>query len=233
MPKFLLNVGAEKAGTTWLYNYFKNHPEFYDKGKELNIIQRDDFVPRFESTVPGVDNLASFFDFFNNCNHVTGDFTHYEGSTPNVFTLLRDGLDHTIVPIYIIRDPISRAWSAWNMFGGGDSNLPSAANFVMKSVLSCRYKETIQALDSVFGNDQVLYFFYETFFTQSNIDIICDRLDISRVKADFTPFNKGLYTTPPSEHFIKTFGTTPKNVEAVRFIHERFDNVPWRLSDYS
>ena len=119
------------------------------------------------------------------------------------------------------------------MFGGGDCNLPSAGNFVMKSVLSCRYKETIQALDSVFGKDQVLYFFYETFFTQSNIDIICDRLDISRIQAKFTPFNKGLYTIPPSEHFIRTFGTTPKNVEAVRFIHERFDNVPWRLSDYS
>jgi hypothetical protein len=46
--KFLLNVGAEKSGTTWLYEYFKEHPDFYDMGKELNIIQRDDLVPVLE-----------------------------------------------------------------------------------------------------------------------------------------------------------------------------------------
>jgi hypothetical protein len=230
--KFLLNVGAEKAGTTWLYDYFVKHPEFIHYGKELNIIQRDDFVPRFEKNVPGVGDVTQYFDFFNSRQQVTGDFTHYEGSSPNIFNIIKRGLDHEVVPVYIMRDPIRRAWSAWNMFGGGSCDLPPAANFVMQSILSCKYKETIQALDSVFGKTQCLYFFYETFFDQANIDYICDKLNISSVGADFTPFNKGLYNEQPSQQFIRTFGTTAKNVEAVRFIFERFDNVPWQLSDY-
>lgn len=232
--KFLLCVGAEKAGTTWLYDYFVKHPEFVHYGKELNIVQRDDFVPRFEKSVPGVDNLDFYFDFFNHKPHVTGDFTHYEGSSANVFKLLKDGLDHTIIPVYIMRDPIARAWSAWNMFGGGDCSLPPAANFVMQSILSCKYKETIEALDNVFGKNQCLYFFYETFFDQTNIDLICDKLGIAHHTADLQFFlNRGNYdrsTIPDS--FIQTFGTTAKNVEAVRFIFERFSDVPWRLSDY-
>jgi hypothetical protein len=230
--KFLLNVGAEKAGTTWLYDYFVKHPDFIHYGKELNIVQRDDFVPRFERCVPGVDNISFYFNFFNQRNHVTGDFTHYEGSTPNIFKILEDGLNHEIVPVYIMRDPIERAWSAWNMFGGGSCDLPPAANFVMQSILSCKYKETVEALDHVFGPERVLYFFYEDFFKQENVDLICDTLDLPRMAADFTPINKGAYTSPPSQDFIRTFGTTIKNMDAVMFINERFNNVPWRLSDY-
>ena len=230
--KFLLNVGAEKAGTTWLYDYFVKHPEFIHYGKELNMIQRDDFVPRFVKDVPGVDNLNKYFDHFNRHMLVTGDFTHYEGSTPNVFKILKDGLDQEIVPVYIMRDPISRAWSAWNMFGGGSCDLPPAANFVMESMMSCKYKETIESLDKVFGREKPLYFFYENFFKQSNIDLICDRLGISRMEADFTPMNKGHYTDSPSEEFKRVFGATAKNLEAVMYINERFENVPWRLSDY-
>lgn len=228
--KFLLCVGAEKAGTTWLYDYLVRHPEFVNYGKELNIVQRDDFVPRFESNVPGIDNLTFYFDFFNKNKCVTGDFTHYEGSTPNIFRIIKDGLDYEIVPVYIMRDPISRAWSAWNMFGGGDSNLPPAATFVMQSILSCKYKETIEALDSVFGN--AMYFFYEDFFDQNNIDRICNTLNIKPVAADFTPFNKGLYTEQPSQSFIDTFGRSPKNIQAVKYIFERFDNVPWNVDHY-
>ena len=230
--KFLLNVGAEKAGTTWLYDYFVKHPEFVHYGKELNILQRDDFVPRFEKNVPGVDDVEFYFDFFNQRNHATGDFTHYEGSTPNIFKMLKQGLNHEIVPVYIMRDPIERAWSAWNMFGGGSCDLPPAANFVMQSILSCKYKETIEALDCVFGKKQVLYFFYENFFNQNNLDLICDRLGIHHYPADFTPINKSGYQDPPSEQFIKTFGSTAKHLEAVMFVNERFKNVPWRLSDY-
>lgn len=244
--KFLLNVGAEKSGTTWLYNYFYNHPQFHHIGKELNIIQRNDIVPTHSNYPQYKSNIENFFSDVSKLNKVTGDFTHYEGSTENVYRLIKDGLlkyDIEVVPVYIMRDPIDRAWSAWHelhqaaVYHGlqhndiTDFNMPGPAAFTVHSMLQCKYKETVKALDAVFSKP--LYFFYETFFTQSNINIICDRLDISRIQANFTPFNKGLYTTSPSEHFIRTFGTTPKNVEAVRFIHERFDNVPWRLSDYS
>lgn len=233
--KFLLCVGAEKAGTTWLYEYFKSHPEYYDLGKELNIVQRDDLVPCFEDVEEYRKDIETFFQKVSQVNQVTGDFTHYEGSSENIFRLIKNGLlkyDIEVVPVYIMRDPIRRGWSAWNMIGGGKvPNKSLASLFVMNNFLSCKYKETIEALDSVFANP--LYFFYEDFFTQTNVDIICDELEISRHPAECdTIINASTYKKMPSS-FLKTFGKSPKNIAAVKHVFERFENVPWKLEDYS
>jgi hypothetical protein len=232
--KFLLNVGAEKCGTSWLYQYFKKHPDFYDIGKELNIIQRDDLVPLLENVVEYRKDIESFFQEVSNINQVTGDFTHYEGSSENVFRLIKNGLlkyDIEVVPIYIMRDPIQRAWSSWHMLGGGSTKMSKAAKFVMSNFMACKYKETIQALDSVFPN--TLYFFYEEFFTQTNMNIICDALEISSYPAECeVKVGPGHYKASIPKQFIKTFGRTTKNKEAVRFISERFSRVPWKLKDY-
>lgn len=233
--KFLLCVGAEKAGTTWLYQYFQNHPEYHDIGKELNIIQRDDQVPVLEEVEEYRKNVETFFHRVSEFNKVTGDFTHYEGSSENVFRLMKDGLlkyDIEVVPVYIMRDPIQRAWSSWNMIGGGSSKMPRAPMFIMKNHLACKYKETIEALDAVFAKP--LYFFYEDFFQQENIDSICDALDISRDTAACEKVvNVGYYKKKIPNSFVKTFGKCKKNIAAVKFISERFDSVPWNIEDYT
>lgn len=232
--KFLLTVGAEKAGTTWLYEYFRKHPEFYDVGKELNVLQRDDLVPTFPEIAHSFKkDIKRYFGYFQRLNRVSGDFTHYEGSTENVFRLIKDGFkqyDIDIVPVYIMRDPIKRAWSSWNMLGGGSTNLSPAALFVMKNYLECKYKETVQALDSVFAKP--LYFFYEDFFKQEDVDRICDELSISREHVLDRVINKGIYNRSVPDDFIDTFCYTKKTLAAVEFISERFDNVPWNLEDY-
>lgn len=233
--KFLLCVGAEKAGTTWLYEYFKNHPDYYDIGKELNIIQRDDLVPCLEDVADYRKDIESYFRRVSEINQVTGDFTHYEGSSENIFRIIKQGLlkyDVEIVPVYIMRDPIKRAWSSWNMMGSGSTRMSKASKFVMSNFMSCKYKETVQALDSVFSKP--LYFFYENFFTQQNMNMICDALEISRHPAEC---DKKVNNPPYAKHvpanFIKDFGKTDKNIEAVKFIHERFENAQWNLEDYS
>ena len=233
--KFLMNVGAEKSGTTWLYEYLKEHPDFYDMGKELNIIQRDDFVPVLEDVSEYRKDIESFFRTVSNINQVTGDFTHYEGSSENIFRLIKNGLlkyDIEVVPVYIMRDPIQRSWSAWNMLGGGKiPKQSSASRFVMSNFISCRYKETIEALDNVFSNP--LYFFYEDFFTQTNINKICDELEISRHPAECDNIINASSHKKMTNSFLKTFGKSTKNKEAVKYVFERFENVPWKLKDYS
>lgn len=237
--KFLLNVGAEKAGTTWLHNYFRYHNDYHDIGKELNIIQRDDLVPVFRTYAPGRDDLKQYFQFLVDTikkHGVTGDFTHYEGSTANIFRLFKDGLEShgiTVVPVYIMRDPIERAWSAWNMLGGGSTDMPAPARFLARSYFDCKYEETIQALDNVFGN--TLYFFYEEFFTQSNIDTICDALSIKRIPAQLShAINQGNYSRDIPQSFIDSFGNTQKSRNAIKFIQKRFDrDPPWNLQNYT
>jgi len=236
MRKFLLNVGAEKAGTTWLYEYFKSHPDYHDIGKELNIIQRDDLVPILADVGIYRKNIEAFFSDISSLNKVTGDFTHYEGSSENLFRLLKTGFlryDIDIVPVYIMRDPIKRAWSSWHMLGGTHENfsMPEPARFLVTNYLDCKYKETVQALDSVFSKP--LYFFYETFFTQENINSICKELDISERSINPMAVNTGNYLSGsiPSE-FIEKFGNTIKNREAVEFIYSRFQGVPWDKNTY-
>ena len=231
--KFLLNVGAEKAGTTWLYKYFQSHPDFHDMGKELNIIQRDDVVPTFPKSTEYKLDLDTYFKAVAETNKVTGDFTHYEGSTTNIFRLIRDGLlkhDIEVVPVYIMRDPIRRAWSAWHMLGGGDLEMPTPAYFLVQKYLQCKYKETIESLNDVF--EDPLYFFYEDFFQQEHVDLICDRLCISKHLTLTNVINKGVYNQEVTEDFIQKFCLTQKNIEAVQYIRESFKNVPWNIEDY-
>jgi hypothetical protein len=233
--KFLLNVGAEKAGTTWLYEYFRSHPQFYDVGKELNAIQRDDLVPAFAKVADSFrHNINNYFSYFQRLNQVSGDFTHYEGSTENIFRLLKQGLgqyDIEIVPVYIMRDPIQRAWSAWHMLGGGfNFSMSPACQFVMQNHLECKYKETVEALRNVFA--EPLFFFYEDFFRQEHVDLICDKLEIGRYEVLDRVINRGKYDRVIPQEFINKFCLTPKNISAVKYVSEVFDNVPWAIEDY-
>lgn len=244
--KFLLNVGAEKAGTTWLYNYFYNHPQFYHLGKELNIIQRNDIVPTHSNYPQYKSNIENFFSDVSKFNKVTGDFTHYEGSTENVYRLIKDGLlkyDIEVVPVYIMRDPIDRAWSAWHelhqaaVYHGlqhndmTDFNMPGPAAFTVHSMLQCKYRETVEALDTVFSKP--LYFFYEDFFKQESLDSICEALDITPMPGYFTEkVNASKYVSDVPIVFINMFGITSKHMQAISFLKERFGNVPWDLTRY-
>lgn len=232
--KFLLCVGAEKAGTTWLYQYFSFHPDFHTLGKELNIIQRDDLVPVLENVDSFRKNINEYFQSASAISKVTGDFTHYEGSSENIFRLIKDGFSKVnidVVPVYIMRDPIKRAISAWNMLGGGSCEMAMPAQFVMTNFLSCKYKETVQALDNVF--DKPLYFFYENFFQQENIDTITDMLEMSRHDAMLSmKINQGS-NMQVSPEFIELFGKSEKNRNAVAFIKERFPDAPWDFEDYT
>ena len=261
--KFLMNVGAEKAGTTWFYKYFESHPDFISCGKELNIIERDTFVPTLTKSYPFKKDLKQWFAHVKSLDKPTGDFTHYEGSSENIFRLFKDGfadLGIEVVPVYIMRDPIARAWSCWNMFydyiyhqkragwsridpvkssiierisdisDRDDFSMNPIAQLFVGSYLTPEYKRTIEALDNVF--DEPLYFFYEELFNQENLDLVCDRLCIPRHPIDMTPINKGVYQDAAPQEFIDAFCSTKAFKENVTFVNERFNNVPWPVKDY-
>lgn len=261
--KFLMNVGAEKAGTTWFYKYFESHPEFVSCGKELNIIERDTFVPTLTRSQEYKKDINNWFEHVATLDRPTGDFTHYEGSSENVIRLFKDRLADIgieVVPVYIMRDPIARAWSCWNMFydyiytqkrAGWSridptkaaiieniSNVSSRYDFEMHpiaqlfvgSYLTPEYKRTIEALDNVF--DEPLYFFYEQLFDQRNMDLVCDRLNIAPQPIDMTPINKGTYEDAVPQEFIDAFCSSKVFEENIVFVGERFGDVPWNVEDY-
>ena len=238
MDKFiLLNVGAEKAGTTWFYEYIKSRSDFLDIGKELNAIQSTPLLPvRYDNRYQ--DNLDFYFDkivssLIMSDKKFTGDFTHYEGSTPNLFHILKDGFENrniSVIPVYIIRDPIQRSWSAYKMLNHGSDFNPSMSRiqlWLLQEFLACKYVETIKALDKVF--DRVYYIFYEELFRDSDniMKWLCNSLNIKFEPTNSSnKVNASRFFDPVPQEFINLIGLSKRNKLAYEYLGDRFQVLP-------
>lgn len=105
------------------------------------------------------------------------------------FQAIKDRYPNT-KPIFLMRDPVDRYWSAMRM-GARDDGSASALSLVESNLenpqhlLRGRYDLTVQALDAVFGEDAYLAIFSEELYQQSSINRICKYLGIMEREADF------------------------------------------------
>jgi hypothetical protein len=100
-----LGIGAQKSGTTWLYETLSRHPKIaFPGGKEVHYWDN-----------PQAHNVSWYLNLFKNDSLVNGDIT------PAYGILASDSIQqiHELLPdlrlIYLIRDPIERAWSSAKM----------------------------------------------------------------------------------------------------------------------
>ena len=118
-PTFLC-IGAQKGGTTSLINYINLHPELYMHPQELHF---------FDSTTYNPNRIGEYESKFKT------DKKHSGEKTPS-YGYLRYTIDriHFHYPdiklIYIIREPISRAFSQYNMFCHGSGKRPNISKFL-------------------------------------------------------------------------------------------------------
>jgi hypothetical protein len=103
-----LGIGAQKCGTTWLYEHLRKHPDIaFPAGKEIHFW--DQHYSR------GVGWYRSLFEGLANEGQKCGEIT------PAYATISRDLIRecHKDFPdlrlIYVIRNPIERAWSSAKM----------------------------------------------------------------------------------------------------------------------
>lgn len=110
-PEFLI-IGAQKSGTTSLHHYLDQHPKLVgSKPKEVHFFERDEHYKL------GIDwYRQSFFDF----KHIWGKRIYFE-ATPDY--LYRNGVAERIFKHYpdikliiLLREPVARAFSSWNMY---------------------------------------------------------------------------------------------------------------------
>ncbi len=98
-----LGIGAQKAGTTWLYENLKGHPEiFFPPEKEVHFW--DMF---YERGVPWYQSL-----FAGNMDKVCGEITPAYAILPLERIKEIKVLNSRLKIIFIMRNPIERAWSA-------------------------------------------------------------------------------------------------------------------------
>jgi len=116
-PSFVV-IGAEKAGTTSLYNYLFQHPGiFMPPVKQLNHLIEH---PKKRSPFQGPDvtykqayqNRSDYFEVFRNApeGSVIGEITHIYLYAPESPGLIHDVLGAPKI-IAIIRNPVDRAYA--------------------------------------------------------------------------------------------------------------------------
>ena len=161
---FLMGVGAEKAGTTWLWCYLKNSKavDIDDVVKEFHVwdvLTIDEY--KFSKLVVGseiitnkyeptslqylqlkmMDNPSEYFYYFirklENC-HITGDFTpQYSALSDDTYNHIIDifaQYDIQTKAIFLMRDPVDRLQSLVRM------------NFIIKRVYQPSYEAEISSM---------------------------------------------------------------------------------------
>ncbi|MEM9049029.1 MAG: sulfotransferase [Pseudomonadota bacterium] len=95
-----------------------------------------------------------------------------------------------IRPIFLMRDPVERFWSALRMrerevpgFSAIAHVGPELEN--VQNQRRGRYDQTLKSLKRGFAPDHVLALFYEDLFTPASVHAICAHLGLDYVEADF------------------------------------------------
>lgn len=98
-----LGIGAQKAGTTWLYEMMRLHPGIhFPAGKELHFWDRPYASP----------DKAQYFNQFDASNGCSGEITPaYAMLNAATIAEIREAVPQLRL-IFIIRNPIDRAWSS-------------------------------------------------------------------------------------------------------------------------
>lgn len=123
LPNFLI-AGVAKAGTTSLYYYLKQHPEVDIPRKETFYFAREfyknapgDKPPHFRDKARIIFTNDEYDKFYKGCNkkaigEVSTCYAYfYESSIPLIRKKLGD-----VKIIFVLRNPVERAFSAYNHF---------------------------------------------------------------------------------------------------------------------
>ena len=133
-PDFLC-VGAQKAGTSWLYRRLEPHPDFWmPPVKELHYLDNLNRTRRLHAPRRGDERDASFLEDMNNLGarfYLDLDsygrlFCHkgplLSGDISPAYSTLTDEIIERVVNyfpnlkvIFLARDPVERAWSQLSM----------------------------------------------------------------------------------------------------------------------
>ena len=100
-----LCIGAQKSGTTWLYNTLSKHPKIaFPGGKEVHFWDGDHN-----------NEVEWYLELFSDNGHINGDITPAYGILPQeVIQRVYRYLPHLRL-IYLMRNPMERAWSSARM----------------------------------------------------------------------------------------------------------------------
>lgn len=241
MKTFVLCVGAQKAGTTWLYEQLRNN-WFVNFGfcKEYNFLNyhfgdEETIDPDFPKFFPRVDDFwkdpKKYFDYFDSLDaDVVGEFCPAYGILNiDAFEYINLNLQnrkYKVKVIFLIRDPFSRVWSSFNFCKNFDNKTANFTKFIdlKYSISHTKYDEIISNIEQVFNN--VHYEFYENLFNETSYKKITDFIDIPWKwnRPNFSRINETAYKQDlPSLEIQNKVREKYKSV--YDFVYERFPDA--------
>jgi hypothetical protein len=94
-----IGIGAQKAGTTWLYEQLRHHPAIHLPKREPRIFYKDLPLTELAGAKPG---------------QITGDITPVYAAAPGIAAKIAAVCPDAKL-ILSLRDPVERAWSQYKM----------------------------------------------------------------------------------------------------------------------
>jgi hypothetical protein len=178
-----LVIGVQKAGTTALYHYFDKHPDiFVPETKELHYFDNDAI---FKDKV----DYKKLHGNFKNAKgkQIKGEVTPIYFYWNNCIDRIKE-YNPSIKLIVILRNPISRAYSQWNMEvlrGNETRSFSDCINDEMNKISNGVYKQhriksyvdrgnyscQIENLFSKFNRKNLLFIKYEDFLNNQGTEL--------------------------------------------------------------
>lgn len=199
LPNFLI-IGVQKAGTTSIYNYLKQHPQVYmSPVKETNFLERDWqlVASEIKDKYPkGIFSEEKYFHLFENVKDeiAIGEASpnylfHYNLSIPQILKYVPDAK-----LITILRNPTGRAFSDYLMHlrdAVGKNYQPlaeqvkkrSQQSFVLRKGL---YYEPLKHFIDTFGREKIAIFLYDD-LCQDAVKFMQNIYDFIGVDSTFIP----------------------------------------------
>lgn len=155
-----LGIGAQKAGTTWLYEQLSHHPQLtFPLGKEAHFWNRPH----------DANNVADYLNRFSQARLIGGEITPAYGILPLKVIQEIYAFCPRLRLIYLIRNPIERAWSSALMaLQRAEMTIEEASDYWFSdhfhsagSVNRGHYQACLQNWRTVFPDTQLLILRFE------------------------------------------------------------------------
>ncbi|HEY1613342.1 MAG TPA: sulfotransferase [Rhizomicrobium sp.] len=194
---FVLGVGAQKAGTTWLHDYLSQRGDIHMPRKEIHYFNKKYGPGRepdeFDNSAFGQKRGGDFYrEFFR--KRVPDEINFFGEITPAYAIIGKRGFQEIknlfskSRVIFIMRDPVQRFYSQIRMFRDKwkDVDHSDLDSFLdkRKFVERSQYEKTIRALESAFSREEIIYLFYETLFCSESIEFLCHAIGVPYIPAD-------------------------------------------------
>lgn len=192
--------GAQKAGTTAIDHYLRKHPDIGMADiKEVHFFDDDE---KFNSNRVDYSEYHKHF-IFNDKNKILGEVTpiylYWEGCCERI-----KAYNSEIKLIFILRNPITRAFSHWNMeydrkldnLGFSEairqeksriSDSPGNQHRVVSYIDRGKYANQIKRYKTHFSDDQLLFIKYEDYLLnqQESLNKVFRFLNVDASKFEF------------------------------------------------